>query len=143
MTITVRILLAVLFVEAAVVGAWNALSPETFYLYFPTVDLTPPFSEHYARDYGEVMLGIAVVLGIALVKPLAHFVFPAAVAYSMFSIPHFFYHLENMQNATVGQAILLTTGNAVVAVMGLMIIALTALRDRRAQRSTTSVSQFS
>jgi hypothetical protein len=132
MTITIRILLAFLFIENLVVGAWNATFPESFYLNFPTVDLTPPFSEHYARDFGGALLGVTLLLGIALVKPRTHFVVPAAAAYSLFAIPHFFYHLANLQNATVGQAILLTTFNAVVALAGLLIIVLAVLRDRRA-----------
>lgn len=51
MTVFIRIGLALLFVNELVVGAWNAIWPEGFYRYFPTVDLTPPFSEHYARDF--------------------------------------------------------------------------------------------
>ncbi|MEU5905677.1 hypothetical protein [Micromonospora sp. NPDC047527] len=132
MTIIIRIALAVLFVDELVVGAWNAIWPASFYTDFPTVDLTPPFSEHYARDFGTATLAIALLLGIAAVKPKAHFVIPAAAAYSIFAVPHFFYHLTNLENATVGEAILLTTANAAVAFLGLVIILLTVLRDRRA-----------
>lgn len=134
MTITIRIALAVLFVDNLVVGAWNAIWPASFYTNFPTVDLTPPFSEHYARDFGTASLAIALVLGIAMVRPRAHFVVPAALAYSTFAMPHFFYHLANLGNATVADAILLTTGNAVVALLGLVIVLLTVLRDRRTPR---------
>ncbi|MET8349120.1 MULTISPECIES: hypothetical protein [unclassified Micromonospora] len=134
MTIIIRIALAILFVDNAMVGLWNAIWPASFYTNFPTVDLTPPFSEHYARDFGSASLAIALLLGIAAVKPKAHFVIPAAAAYSIFGVPHFFYHLANMENATIGEAILLTTGNAAVALVGLVIILLTVLRDRRAAR---------
>lgn len=134
MTIIIRIALAALFVDELVVGAWNAIWPASFYTDFPTVDLTPPFSEHYARDFGTATLGIALLLGIAAVKPKAHFVIPAAGAYSTFAVPHFLYHLTNLENATVGEAMLLTTANAAVALLGLVIILLTVLRDRRAAR---------
>ncbi|MEU8386877.1 hypothetical protein [Micromonospora sp. NPDC048843] len=134
MTAIIRIALAILFLDNFVVGAWNAIWPASFYANFPTVDLTPPFSEHYARDFGTASLAIALLLGIAAVKPKAHFVIPAAAAYSVFALPHFFYHLTNMQGATVGEAILLTTANAAVALIGLVIILLTALRDRSAAR---------
>ncbi|WP_430502990.1 hypothetical protein ACQRWP_15785 [Micromonospora trifolii] len=134
MTAIIRIALAILFLDNFVVGAWNAIWPANFYANFPTVDLTPPFSEHYARDFGTASLAIALLLGIAAVKPKAHFVIPAAAAYSVFALPHFFYHLTNMQGATVGEAILLTTANAAVALIGLVIILLTALRDRSAAR---------
>ncbi|WP_410816585.1 hypothetical protein [Micromonospora sp. 050-3] len=134
MTAIIRIALAILFLDNFVVGVWNAIWPASFYANFPTVDLTPPFSEHYARDFGTASLAIALLLGIAAVKPKAHFVIPAAAAYSVFALPHFFYHLTNMQGATVGEAILLTTANAAVALIGLVIILLTALRDRSAAR---------
>ena len=135
MTIIIRIGIALLFLAEFVVGAWNVISPETFYTNLPTVDLTPPFSEHYARDFGGTTLGTGLLLGIALVKPKAHFAIPALLAYSVFAIPHFFYHLNNMENATVGQAILLTVGNAFVALLGIFLILLTIVRDRRAKRS--------
>ncbi len=132
MTVFIRVGLAILFLDELVVGAWNAISPETFYRYFPTADLTPPFSEHYARDFGGATLGIALLLGIALVRPKAHFVIPAALAYSMFSVPHFFYHLANLQGATVGEAIALTTANVTVALLGIAVVLVTIARDRRA-----------
>ncbi|MGC4758905.1 hypothetical protein [Micromonospora trifolii] len=134
MNAIIRIALAILFLDNVVVGAWNAIWPASFYENFPTVDLTPPFSEHYARDFGTASLAIALLLGIAAVKPKAHFVIPAAAAYSVFALPHFFYHLTNMQGASVGEAILLTTANAAVALIGLVIILLTAVRDRSAAR---------
>lgn len=74
MTTLIRIAPAVLFLDELVVGAWNAAPPENFYHNFPTVDLTPPFSEHYARDFGGYTMGIALSLGIAFVKRRTHFV---------------------------------------------------------------------
>ena len=130
MTVFIRIGLAILFVDELVVGGWNAISPETFYRYFPTVDLTPPFSEHYARDFGGATLGIALLLAIALCMPKAHFVIPAALAYSVFAVPHFFYHLAHLHGATTGQAIALTTANAVVALLGIAVIVVAIVRER-------------
>ena len=135
MTAFIRVGLALLFLDELVVGAWNAISPGTFYRYFPTVDLTPPFSEHYARDFGGATLGIALLLGIAAVRPKAHFVIPAALAYSIFAVPHFFYHLAHLDGASSGEAIVLTTGNAAVALLGMAIVAATIARDRRVARS--------
>ena len=131
MTVFIRIGLAILFLDELVVGAWNAISPETFYLHFPTVELTPPFSEHYARDFGGAALGIALLLGIALVLPKAHFVIPAALAFSVFAVPHFFYHAANLEGATVAEAVSLTAANAAVALLGVAIIIATVTRDRR------------
>src|SRR5690606_22481763 len=102
--------------------------------YFPAVDLTPPFSEHYARDFGGATLGIALLLGIALFVPKAHFIIPAALAYSIFAVPHFFYHAGHLHGAAIGEAVALTAANAVVALLGVAVILLTVVRDRRIAR---------
>ncbi|MEV4623902.1 hypothetical protein AB0J74_34985 [Asanoa sp. NPDC049573] len=39
-------------IRIELVGFWNRAFPESFYDTFPTVTLTPPLSEHYARDFG-------------------------------------------------------------------------------------------
>ncbi|GAB3893319.1 hypothetical protein GCM10029964_069900 [Kibdelosporangium lantanae] len=100
MTLTIRLILLLLFLDNVTVGAWNQFAPASFYANFPTVDLTPPFSEHYARDFGGASLGIAVVLLIAFVRPRKHYVVPAALAFTVFAVPHFFFHLTHMAMAT-------------------------------------------
>jgi hypothetical protein len=140
MTILVRIGLALLFLDELVVGAWNAVWPAGFYQYFPTVNRTPPFSEHYARDFGGATLGIALLLGIALVKPKAYFVVPAALAYSAFSVPHFFYHRSKTDGMTHPEACLLTSANAFVALLGIAIVLATVARDRRLSRGRTRIA---
>ncbi|GIF57560.1 hypothetical protein Air01nite_36550 [Asanoa iriomotensis] len=142
MTLLIRIALAILFLDELVVGFWNQVFPRSFYDHFPTVTLTPPFSEHYARDFGGATLGLALLLGIALVKPRAVFTIPAAAAYSVFAVPHFFFHLSHLAHATVGQAVFLTTANAVVALLGLAVIVLTLIRDARPrQRGVTMIER--
>ena len=44
--------LTVLGVVELVLGGWTLLFPASFYADVPTVDLTPPFSEHLFRDFG-------------------------------------------------------------------------------------------
>jgi len=130
----IRIGLAVLFLDELVVGAWNAIAPESFYRRFPTVDLTPPFSEHYARDFGIATLGIALLLGIALVRPTTHFVIPAALAYTVFSVPHLLFHVTHLEGATTSEAIALTAANTSVALLGLAVVLAVVVRDRRVAR---------
>ncbi|MCX5065864.1 hypothetical protein OOJ91_08215 [Micromonospora lupini] len=137
LTALVRIALAVLFLDELVVGFWNQFFPESFYNNFPTVTLTPPFSEHYARDFGGATLGLAVVLGVALVAPRAAFVIPAAAAFSTYAIPHFFFHVTHLGHASPGEAVFLTIANAVVALLGLLAITLTLVRDAGHRRSGT------
>ncbi|MDF2918406.1 MAG: hypothetical protein K0S70_2623 [Microbacterium sp.] len=133
MTTLIRVCLAVLFLDELIVGAWNAISPGTFYVHFPTVDTTPPFSDHYARDFGGATLGIAFLLGLAIVKPRSQFVIPAAIAFSVFAVPHFFYHVGHLAHATASEAVGLTTANAIVALLGIVVIPLTVARDRRSR----------
>lgn len=130
MTVFIRIGLAVLFLDELIVGAWNAFAPRSFYDNFPTVDLTPPLSEHYARDFGWATLGIALLLGIAFCVPKTHFVVPAAAAFSVFAVPHFFFHLGHLHGATTAEAVALTSANAVVAVLGIAVIVAAVIRDR-------------
>lgn len=145
LNIVIRISLAILFITELVVGAWNQFSPETFYRYFPSVTLTPPFSEHFARDFGGATLGIAVLLGVAMLQPAGRFPLPAAIAYSVYSVPHFVFHVTHLQNASVIEAVSLTVANAFVALIGLLVIVLVVARDRRVavqfRRATASPQQ--
>jgi hypothetical protein len=134
MTVLIRLQLAILALVQVTVGFWNQAFPESFYRDFPTVDLTPGFSEHYARDFGGATMGIALVLAIACVLPRAAFVFPAALAYSLYSIPHFAFHLQHLEGATTLEAVALTGANALVSLMGLTVLVLTVVRDRRDRR---------
>jgi hypothetical protein len=131
----VRIGLAILALNELVVGAWNQFAPESFYENFPTVDLTPPFSEHYARDFGGATLGIAVLLVIALVRPTPTIVGMAALAYTVFSVPHFVFHLEHLDGATSGQAAFLIAANGTVAVIGVLLCVWSVVRMSRDRRS--------
>ncbi|MEW2505846.1 hypothetical protein AB0878_35805 [Amycolatopsis sp. NPDC047767] len=131
-TLAIRAALVIPFLDELVIGGWNQLFPESFYTTFPTVDLNPPFSEHFARDFGGATLAIALMLGIALVKPKTHYVVPAAAAFSLFAVPHFFFHLFDTHPPVMWQAVVLTTANAVVAILGLAAILFAVLRDRRA-----------
>ena len=134
MNVGVRIALAILALDELVVGVWNQFDPASFYRYFPTVDLTPPFSEHYARDFGGATLGIAALLVVAAIRPRGAFVLPATIAYSVFSIPHFVFHLEHLAGATAPQAVFLVAGNAAVAALGVLVIAVTVVRRSRDRR---------
>ena len=63
----VRAGLALLALVELALGTWMLLFPESFYRDVPTVDLTPPFSEHLFRDFGGATLGLALVLAAAAV----------------------------------------------------------------------------
>ncbi|MGE3193642.1 MAG: hypothetical protein AB7K08_09265 [Microbacteriaceae bacterium] len=135
MTAVLRIALALLAVNELVVGAWNQFAPESFYANFPTVDQTPPFSEHFARDFGGATLGIAVLLVIGAIRPRGIFPLPAGIAYTVFAVPHFVFHAGHLEHASAADAAFLIVGNGLAALLGVLVIVLSVLRmgrDRRA-----------
>lgn len=131
MTVVLRIALAILAVNELVIGAWNQFAPASFYENFPTVDQTPPFSEHFARDFGGATLGIAVLLVIAFLRPRGSFPLPAGIAYTVFAIPHFFFHAHHLEHASPGEVAFLIAGNGGAALLGVLVIALSAILRRR------------
>jgi hypothetical protein len=137
--VLVRIGLALLTAVELTVGLWNQVLPESFYNDFPTVSLDPPFSEHYARDFGGATLGIAAVLLIAFIRPRPRFVGIAALAYSLFAVPHFVFHSLHLEHATGAESAFLTIGNAAVALIGLLlgIWSVARMRNERAVADAT------
>ncbi|TWD83909.1 hypothetical protein FB561_5078 [Kribbella amoyensis] len=80
-----------------VLGLWTALFPASFYNDVPTVDWTPPYSEHLFRDFGGATLGIAVVVIAAAVWFELRIVVLALVAYLLFSAPHLVFHAHHLR----------------------------------------------
>lgn len=95
-----RVLLALLFVPALVMGAWAEFSPQSFYDDFPGLGLVwvsgdGPFNEHLVRDFGALNLALAVVLGAALWTRTRTMALTASAAYAVFAAPHLVYHLRH------------------------------------------------
>jgi hypothetical protein len=130
----IRISAAILALNELVVGAWNQFWPESFYTDFPTVHLTPPFSEHYARDFGGATLGIAVVLLAAAIAPSGVLTLVAGLAYSAFGIPHFVFHAAHLEHATDAESVFLILGNGASAALGVLLVVLGVLRMGRDRR---------
>lgn len=131
MTVAIRILLAIGVVVCALIGGWAQFWPASFYTDFPTVDLTPPYSEHLLRDYGGATLGLGVVLLAAFIWPDARLVIVAAAAYLVFAFPHMLFHLHHLEHAEPWQATLLTSEVVASVVLPVTIIVLAVVRMRR------------
>jgi hypothetical protein len=130
-TAALRVLLAIGALVTVTIGGWAQFFPESFYSGFPTVDLTPPFSEHLMRDYGGATLGLAVVLAAAAIWTETRLVIIAALAYLVFAVPHAAFHFDHLDHATQGESALLVSEMVASVALPAVIIALAVVRMRR------------
>lgn len=123
---TIRAGLIVLAGVELVLGVWTLLFPASFYRDVPTVDLTPPYSEHLFRDFGGATLGLALVLAAAALWMERRLVVVALLAYLAFAAPHLVFHLGHLHGATALEAGVLTTllVGSVVLPTGLLVLTL-------------------
>ncbi len=140
MTLILRIGLAVLAAVSVVIGAWNVVAPEHFYENFPGVALTPPFAEHYARDFGGTLLGLGVILSVAVVLPRTVLVVPALVGLAIFALPHAYFHVEHLEGASQFETAFTLTavlGQSVLTVALLVLAIVRWHRDRLRSRASS------
>jgi hypothetical protein len=129
--------LALLAAVEIVLGLWTLLFPASFYSDVPTVDLTPPFSEHLFRDFGGATLGLAVVLTAAAVWTEQRLVVVALLAYLAFSAPHLVFHLGHLDGAgaAAATALVVVLAGSVVLPLALLVVALRTATDRETSTS--------
>jgi hypothetical protein len=129
--------LALLAAVEIVLGLWTLLFPASFYSDVPTVDLTPPFSEHLFRDFGGATLGLAVVLIAAAVWTERRLVVVALLAYLAFSAPHLVFHLGHLDGAgaLTATALVVVLAGSVVLPLALLVVALRTATDRETSTS--------
>ena len=122
--------LAALAAVELVLGSWTLLFPGNFYRDVPTVDLTPPYSEHFLRDFGGATLGLALVLTAAAVWMELRSVVVALLVYLAFAAPHLLFHLGHLHGATALEAGVLTAllAGSVALPVALLFLALTTVR---------------
>jgi hypothetical protein len=122
-------LLAFALIEL-VLGVWTLGFPLSFYNDVPTVDLTPPFSEHLMRDFGGATLGLAVVLAAAGIWLERRLAIVALLAYLVFSIPHLIFHVGHLHGTSGMEAVVLV-GVLVASVSVPLLLLVLALRIPR------------
>ena len=135
MRLVVRIGLIALATIQWTTGLWMQLLPESFYRDFPTVDLTPPFSEHLLRDFGGASVGLAVVITAAAVWMDARLTVIALLAYLAYSVPHLVFHLGHLHDASSAQTafIVISLGGSALLPSALLALAVVEGRRRRAK----------
>ena len=112
-----------------VLGLWTAFGPRSFYDNVPTVDLTPPFSEHLMRDFGGATLGLAIALTAAAVWLERRLVVVALLAYLAFAVPHLLFHVGHLHGATSLEATVLVILLVGSVVLPLALLALSYRAD--------------
>ena len=98
-----RAILAYLTFSGLLVGVWATFFPQAFYDDFPGagrvwVAVDGPYNEHLVRDVGQLSLAIALVSGVAAWTMIPVLVRVAAAAWLVNAIPHFVYHVRNLDN---------------------------------------------
>ncbi|GAA1568327.1 hypothetical protein GCM10009789_22150 [Kribbella sancticallisti] len=116
--------LVVLALIQLVVGAWTLFFPASFYNDVPTVDWTPPYSEHLFRDFGSTTLGIGIVVAAAAIWLERRLVIVALLAYLAYSLPHLVFHAHHLE----GESSTLSAGLLAALILSVLLpLALLAL----------------
>ena len=131
-------------IPQALIGLWALLSPQSFYDDFPAgtdgwVHVLGPFDEHLVTDVGSLFVALGVVLAFAAVSLRRGTVLAAATAWLIFSVPHFLWHMFNLEPYDTADAVsnTLTLGWTVLG--GVLVLFLTLRRPRaRAAASADS-----
>lgn len=97
--LSARVVLAILSVQALMLGLWATWWPRAFYDEFPGFGrqwVLPdgPFNEHLVRDFGALNLALAVVSVMALVTLDRRLVLASGWAWIAWSVPHIVDHVR-------------------------------------------------
>jgi nucleoside-diphosphate-sugar epimerase len=128
----VKVLLALLVVSGLAVGLQAQFFPRSFYDDFPFgrgwVAADGPYNEHLVRDVGGLNLALAAVSLAALAWARITWARLAAVAWLIYGVPHFVYHLGHLQGLDAADKV------GEVASLGLGVVLATALLVAAADR---------
>ncbi len=95
-----RVLMMLLAVPNLITGLWAVGNPQHWYDTFPgwapqLISALPPYNEHLATDAGSGLLASGAVMLLAALWPRREVAITAAVAFLLFSLPHFLWHAVN------------------------------------------------
>jgi hypothetical protein len=123
----IRAVFGILVVSGLLVGCWAAFAPHSFFVSFPGgghawAATDGPYNEHLVRDVGGLNLALVAVSACAFVwltRPLA---IAAALAWVVYSVPHFAYHAANTQAVTSGDRVPELVSLAIPIVLGVALL---------------------
>ncbi len=130
----IRFLLLALGVPQALIGLWALLGPHSFYADFPAgtdgwVHVLGPFDEHLVTDVGALFVALGVVMAFAAMSLRRGTVVAAATGWLVFSVPHFLWHVFNLDPYTTADAVANTVTLGWTVAGGVLVLFL-ALRRR-------------
>jgi hypothetical protein len=127
-----RVLLALTALLGLYVGVWAEFFPRAFYDSFPGlgmhwIDVDGAWDEHLVRDVGSFYLALSVVTVVALVARSASPGRLVGLAWGVFGVLHFGYHVTHPEGTTAD-----VIGSLVSLVVSALLGVLLALPGRRA-----------
>jgi len=134
---TLRLALGILVLTGLFVGVWAAVAPRSFYLDFPGfghqwVATDGPYNEHLVRDVGELNLALATVTAAAALRLSRPLTLTAALAWLVYSVPHFAYHAFNLQVLSPDDRVPTLVSLAIPIVLALVVLAVAGPTGRAA-----------
>jgi alkylhydroperoxidase family enzyme len=129
----IRVGLLLLGLPQALIGLWALVAPMDWFETFPGAGHSwlpayGAYNEHLAIDVGGTFVAIGLVLVLAAVYLERRLVQVALIAYLVFEIPHFVYHLGADYRLSSGDQIASATTLALTVLLALALLALTRRR---------------
>jgi hypothetical protein len=131
----IRGALAFLSLGELAIGIWALFLPRSFYEDFPSsgrdwVSTLGPYDEHLVRDVGEFNLAFGVLLALAAIVPEHLLVRVSLVAYLVYTVPHFVFHLAQIGAFSMADNLAQLAGLGFQVVIPVAILLGVGLRDR-------------
>jgi hypothetical protein len=121
--------IGLLFVAATPLsgGIWALLFPRAFYEGFPLpgsdwVSTLGPYNEHLVRDYGALNFAMAVLLLAAAILLERRLAQVALIAWLVFEVPHFVFHLGQTHHFSPGSNVAQLGGLALLILLPLVLL---------------------
>ncbi|WP_406237049.1 hypothetical protein [Nocardia sp. NBC_01009] len=121
----VRIMLAILAVQGAIVGLWAVFAPHSWYTSFPGfgmhwISVDGPYNHHLVGDVGAFFLALTAITIAALVINGTAVARLAGIGWLTFGLPHFIYHaFHKPAEMGAGSFTLSLLAAAVLVILGL------------------------
>lgn len=139
-----RVLLGIIALGGAWVGAWALLAPRSFYDGFPGggrawVSPDGPYNQHLIGDVGALNLALVAITVLAAAALVPAMTRAVAVGWLVYSVPHLLYHATHLDPFVASDQIAIVAGllpNVVVPV-ALLVLGMRRQGDAAAHERET------